>query len=118
MTKMSVLSKIASGVCVMFVSAYNTGCTPMRITQPMHSVDLDNFQIDCRIKEQQIKMLQSMRAGPDTQLINRLESTINPWDRLFNEEAAFQRQEIGRGRTDWLINQHLLNLRNNCGPAQ
>lgn len=84
----------------------------------MYAVDLDNFQVDCRIKEQQIRMLQSMRAGPDTQFINRLEKAINPLGGFLDPEGQYQRQEIGKGRTDWLINQHLMNLRNNCGPAQ
>lgn len=87
----------------------------MRVTQPMYAVDLDSFRVDCRIKEQQIRMLQSMRAGPDTQFINRVEKAINPLGFL-DPESAYQRQEIARGRTDWLINQHLMTLRNNCGP--
>lgn len=90
----------------------------MRVTQPMHSVDLDNFQVDCRIKEQQIKLLQSMRANNDTRFVNRLENMINPWDNVIDQDTAFQRREIGNGRTNWLINQHLMTLRNNCGPAQ
>lgn len=83
----------------------------------MHYVDLDNFQVDCRIKEQQIRMLQGMRADADTRFFNRLESTLNPQDRLLDPDTADQRRSVGNGRTNWLINQHLMTLRNNCGPS-
>lgn len=90
----------------------------MRVTEPMYAVDLDHFQIDCRQKEQQIRMLQSMRTNADTGLVNRLENVLNPWDRVFNPDVAYQRQSIGNGYTNWLINQHLMRLAHDCGPGR
>lgn len=80
----------------------------------MLAVDLGSFQIDCRIKEQQIAMLQSMRVSKDDQILNALAGVFQPWQAITAPDQAYQRQEIKSGRTNWLITQNLQRLAYDC----
>lgn len=80
----------------------------------MAAVDLGSFQIDCRIKEQQIALLQSMRVSKDDQLINALSNVFQPWQTITAPNQVYQRQQIQSGRTNWLINQNLQRLAYDC----
>ena len=84
----------------------------MRQTLPWQS--LETFHIDCQQREAQIRWLQSMRQRPDDQLIAYLDNITQPWQRFTDPTAARARDHIAAGRTNWLINQHLMTLRNNC----
>lgn len=93
------------------MSGVSTGCATR---QPMLATDLNSFSIDCRIKEQQIRMLQSMRVSKDDQNINKLAMVFQPWHVITSPDQMYQQQEIQSGRTNWLINQNLLRLSHNC----
>ena len=80
----------------------------------MFSTDLGSFQIDCRIKEQQIAMLQSMRVSKDDRIVNALATVFQPWQAVTAPDQTYQRQEIRSGRTNWLINQNLQRLAYDC----
>jgi outer membrane murein-binding lipoprotein Lpp len=71
---------IASGMCVMCVVLFS-GCAsqidPNRV--PMSTQDLNHFQIDCRIKNQQVAMLQSMRQSRDEQFAAGMRSMMRPF---------------------------------------
>ena len=73
-------SAIVFGMCVMFASLCS-GCAtqidPNRV--PMSTVDLNHFQIDCRIKEQQVAMLQSMRQSNQDIFASKLRSMAQPF---------------------------------------
>jgi hypothetical protein len=77
----------------------------------MSSVDLSYFQVDCRIKAQQIAMLQSMRTTPDEQLIARVSNAVQPWKAITDNRVYIENQQIGSTRTNWFINQHLMALK-------
>ena len=97
----------------MCASLLVSGCAlPAR--QTMSSMDLDYFQVDCTMREQQIRLLQSMRQDTDDRLANGVVNMTNPWDAVLNPDAYAQRSEIHRGRTNWLINQHLRRLARDC----
>lgn len=76
--------------------------------------DLENFRIDCRIKQEQILFLQSMRSSQDTRLVAGFENYYRPWEIFTNLTAYRQRAQIHNGYTNWLINQHLLKLSYQC----
>ena len=80
----------------------------------MAASDLDYFQIDCRRKVEQIAFLQSQRTGRDDRLIRSIEGWLRPHDVLTDPGVAHQRQAIASGRSDWLINQHLMRLQRDC----
>ena len=80
----------------------------------MAAVDLGSFQIDCRIKEQQIALLQSMRVSRDDRIINSLANLAQPWQAITAPDQVYQRQQIQSGRTNWLINQNLQRLAYDC----
>jgi hypothetical protein len=73
--------------------------------------DLEWFVVDCRLKSQQIAMLQAMRPTNDEKLFARLNNELFFWQMFSNPEKHEQRLQIGSHRVDWLINQHLMRLR-------
>ena len=84
------------GICVMFVSLCS-GCatgTPSR--SAMSVQDLEYFQPNCKIAQQQIAMLHSMRRTADDQLFS-----LSGW--------TGQDKKI-----NWLINWHIQDLRDYC----
>ena len=80
----------------------------------MPIVDLERFQTNCRLKAQQVQLLQSMRTTRDDRFMHYLANLVQPWDHWQDPGAWHQRRQIQNGRSDWLINQHLLELRRNC----
>jgi hypothetical protein len=105
---------LVSGACVIIASLFSTGCQVVPVREPMAIVDLERFTVDCRIKEQQIQMLQSMRTSADDRLWNHMRNVVAPWQHYTQPGAWRQRQQLSQGRSDWLINQNLLILGNNC----
>ena len=83
-------SAIAFGMCVMFASLCS-GCAtqidPNRV--PMSTVDLNHFQIDCRIKEQQVAMLQSMRQSNQEIVASKLRSMTQPFSWTADHDMAY-----------------------------
>ena len=77
----------------------------------MSHADLEWFVVDCRHKAEQIAMLQAMRPTNDEKLFARLNNELLFWQVLTAPEKVEQRRQIGSNRVDWLINQHLMNLR-------
>ena len=105
------LIKLVFGVCVILVTVVSSGCavTPMR--QPMRMVDLDTFRVNCRMKGEQVAMLQQMRLSGDDLLLAKLGNITKPWTMFSNSEQYDARVEMGSGRTNWMIDQLLLELR-------
>ena len=80
----------------------------------MSTHDLEHFKIDCRIKEQQIRFLQSMRTSMDQRIAAGTIAAATPW-RIFTDPERHQRNVyIHNGQSNWLINQHLLRLSYDC----
>ena len=80
----------------------------------MGFADLDSFRIDCSRRAEQIALLQSMRSTPDDRLLARASNAVQPWLAYTNPEQHYNNAVRGRGRTDWVINQKLIELRDNC----
>jgi hypothetical protein len=83
-------SAIVFGMCVMCVALFS-GCAnqidPNRV--PMSTRDLNHFQIDCRIKNQQVAMLQSMRQSRDEQFASSMRSTFRPFTWTPDHDIAY-----------------------------
>ena len=73
----------------------------------MAAADLNYFQIDCKKKEQQIRMLQSMRQTPDEQVSASFGNMLQPWKVITDPSVFQQRAEIGSGAINWQINYNL-----------
>ena len=113
MIKHRVQSKLAFGICVIIASVFSTGCaTGTQRVMPVD--DLNRFQIDCRIKPQQIKFLQSLRTSQDDKLGARMANVVQPWTVVTDHSNYRQRALVGNGYTDWSINQLLLRLSHDC----
>ena len=104
--------KLAFGFFAIAVTLLNAGCaTNPAPHRTMNWQDLEWFVVDCRRKSEQIAMLQAMRPTNDEKLFARLGNELFFWQPFTNPEKFNQRQQIGSNRIDWLINQHLMKLR-------
>ena len=108
----AVLPRLVSGASVIIASVFSAGCAVPTINQPWVTQDLDRFHVDCSRKEQQIAMLQAQRSSPDDQYLARLSNAVQPWQAFTGDPDRDLRMDIGRGMTDWQINQNLMRLRN------
>lgn len=109
---LAVLPRFVSGASVIIASVFSTGCAVPTINQPWATEDLDRFHVDCSRKEQQIAMLQAQRSSPDDQFLSRLSNALQPWQAFTGDPDRSLRGDIGRGMTNWQINQNLMRLRN------
>jgi len=101
------------GICVTLAILLTTGCSTVQRT-PMGFADLDHFKIDCRKKGEQMAFLQSMRPTNDEKLFAGFGAMFQPWTYLTDPYAQDSRQVVSTGRSEWLINQKLMELRDNC----
>lgn len=101
------------GLCATLAILCSTGCSTVQRT-PMGFYDLDHFQIDCRKKAEQIAFLQSMRPTNDERLYAGFSAMLQPWTYITDPYGHDSKQAISTGRTQWLINQKLMELRDNC----
>jgi len=83
-------SAIVFGMCVMCVVLFS-GCAnqidPHRV--PMSTQDLNHFQIDCKIKSQQVAMLQSMRQSREEQFAADMRSRFRPFSWTPDHDIAY-----------------------------
>ena len=103
----------AFGVCVTLAILLTTGCTTAQRT-PMAFVDLDHFQINCKKKAEQIAFLQSMRPTNDEKLFAGFSTALQPWTYVTDPYGHDSSRAVSTGRSEWLINQLLMELRDNC----
>ena len=99
-----------SGICVTLAIL----CSGATAAPPVDFTDLDYFQIDCSRRAEQIAFLQSLRSTADDRLFARATNALMPW-RMFTNPAAYNNNAAqGSSRTDWVINQKLIALRDDC----
>jgi len=109
---MSRKSVVVSGICAT-LAILCSGCASTR-SDPMGFSDLDSFQIDCFHRTEQIVFLQSMRSTPDDRLFARASNVLQPWLIYTDPEQQYNNAVRGHSRTDWVINQKLIALRDDC----
>ena len=76
--------------------------------------DLDRFQIDCRIKAQQIRFLQGMRATQDDRFLAGATNLTRPWTVVTAFPEYKHRVLVNNGYTNWSINQLLMRISHDC----
>lgn len=105
-------SGIAFGLCVI-IASLSSGCAsgPPVNRIPMAAEDLNYFRIDCSRKEEQIRMLQSMRQTGDERLAANFTNMVKPWTLFTDPEGYGTRAEIGSGEINKQINYNLQRLR-------
>jgi len=101
------------GVCVTLAVLLTTGCSTVQRT-PMAFADLDHFQINCKKKAEQIAFLQSMRPTNDEKLFAGLSTIFQPWNYIVDPYGHDSNRAVSTGRSEWVINQLLMELRDNC----
>lgn len=99
-----------SGICVTLAIL----CNSATAAPPIDFTDLDYFQIDCSRRTEQIAFLQSLRSTADDRLFARATNALMPWRMFTNPSAYYNNAAQGSNRTDWVINQKLIALRDDC----
>ena len=88
---------------------------PVRVKDPITlETMLDQFQPDCSRKVEQVQFLQSFRNSEAKRLTSRLKALVTPWRWFTDRDGQRHEYLTGRGDYNWLINQHLMTLKNNC----
>jgi hypothetical protein len=100
----------ASGICVTLAIL----CSHASAAPAVDFTDLDYFQIDCSRRAEQIAFLQSLRSTADDRLLARAANALMPWRMFTNPGAYYNNAALGSSRTDWVINQKLIALRDDC----
>ena len=103
-----VITNVLFGSCVIIATHQASA------EMPMSDWDLDHFQPDCSRKADQVKWLQSFRNTDVERIGARMEVMLTPWRWVTDPEKQNRVNLLGRGDYNWLINQHLITLRNNC----
>ena len=97
-------SAIVFGMCVMCAVLFS-GCAtqvdPSRV--PMSPVDLNHYQINCKLKDQQVAMLQSMRQSKNDIFAARMRAMTQPF-------AWGPDHDIANGNANHYIDFHLRHL--------
>ena len=101
------------GVCVTLAILLTTGCSTVQRT-PMAFADLDHFKVNCKKKAEQIAFLQSMRPTNDEKLFAGLSTIFQPWNYIVDPYGHDSNRAVSTGRSEWVINQLLMELRDNC----
>ena len=101
-------------VCGMSVIAviFFSGCAST--SKQMSFFDINEFQVDCNKRDEQIKMLESMRSTPDDRLFARFRAAFQPWQRFTDPDQYADNWYKGWGTTDAYINYKIQNLVNYC----
>lgn len=78
------------GMCVI-TAGLLSGCALQQQAQrvPMSTQDLNHFVVDCKIKQQQVDMLQSMRQTQDEQFTARMRSMFQPFRWTSDHDIAY-----------------------------
>jgi hypothetical protein len=71
----------------------------------MNSWDLDHFWTDCGRKQEQVEFLQSLRVTANDQARAAVARIIST-----DPKRSWELDSIASGRTNWIINQHLMAL--------
>ena len=79
----------------------------------MNRADLNYFQIDCKRKEEQIAMLQSMRVTPEEQFEAQMRVALKPYEIVTDRNAYITNHNIAYGNVNKYIN-HKLRLLSEC----
>ena len=101
------------GICVTLAILCSAGCSTVQQT-PMGFQDLDHFKVNCKKKTEQIAFLQSMRPTRDEKLLAGFSVMLQPWNYLVEPYEHDSKRAVSTGRSEWVINQLLMELRDNC----
>jgi|688.fasta_scaffold149044_4 hypothetical protein len=102
------------GVCVITVSLCS-GCatgTPSKIA--MNTSDVKNLQPDCRNKQEQIKLLKSLRQASENQLWDAMLLASMPMSHITHPEEYQQAKSLLSGEHQRSIDYNLYFLNKHC----
>jgi hypothetical protein len=72
--------------------------------------ELNYFQVDCKRKQQQVEMLQSMRQNQDEMASAALTNLFKPWTAVTDPRGFYERHKASEGGINKQINYNLFLL--------
>lgn len=100
------------GLFVITVSLFS-GCASNTVPggrPTMRYQDLNYFQVDCKRKQQQVEMLQSMRQTREDMADAALTNMAKPWTVITDPQGFYERQKSSEGGINKQINYNLFLL--------
>jgi len=80
----------------------------------MSARELENFEINCSKRTEQVAFLESQRSTDVDRQNARLENFFKPW-KLWTERDGFEDNvSMGSGQQEWIINQKLMRINSAC----
>lgn len=73
-------------MCVVLFSGCASQIDPRRV--PMSTMDLNTYQVNCKLKRQQVEFLQSMRQTRDEQFAASMRGVIRPFSWTHDHDIA------------------------------
>ena len=71
--------------------------------------------VHCERRDQLIEFFESQRATVGQRQAAGFANLVQPWTLITDGGEFMHRQEIVRGKHDWVINQRLMEVQNQCG---
>jgi len=109
---------VLNGLCCIIASVLISGCATSAAQQNVSYQDLNYFVINCSMKEEQIRFLNSQRLTKDQKLMARFQAAFIPFAKFLTPDAHARNFSGGWGQNDRMINQILRELDNNCGTTK
>ena len=107
-----VITNVLFGSCVTIVTLSANAEQPEPIALDEF---LDTYQLDCARKDEQVQFLQSFRQSKWQMITARFESVFTPRIvKSMNTGRYNIINKIGKGDVNWIIDQKLHKLKNNC----
>ena len=103
-------SVLKFGLCAIIVSLCSACATGTPGAQPMSYQDLNYFQVDCKRKQEQVEMLQSMRQNRDQMVSAQTTNMFKPWTAITDPQGFNERQQAAQGGINKQINYNLFLL--------
>lgn len=92
-----------------------SGCASAPQERKLTVNELWAIPVNCDKRNKLIEFYESQRATTGQRQIAGLTNIAKPWTLVTNGGEFMHRQDIVRGKHDWVINQRLMELRNQCG---
>jgi hypothetical protein len=110
--KNKVIINMKFGAYVIIASVSLSACATDGVF--MSAQELENFEINCSKRTEQVAFLESQRSTDVDRQNARLENFFKPW-KLWTERDDFEANtSMGSGQQEWIINQKLMRINSAC----
>jgi len=104
------LQKMQNGLCCIIASVLVSGCATNAASRNITYDELNHFVVDCSIKEEQIRFLNSQRMTANEKMAARFQDAFVPFLGIFAPDMKRNNHMAGSGSRDFMMRQVLQEL--------